>query len=125
MTNQVIKRYPLRAERELQVVRGDITAESVDAIINAANAYLQHVGGVAGAIVLRGGSEIQRESEQWVKEHGPVPHGEPAYTTAGRLPCRYVIHAVGPVGKGHGSIASAASIDQAGRVQHKILATTQ
>jgi len=69
----------------------------MDAIVNAANAYLQHGAGVAGAIVRRGGETIQRESDAWVREHGPVPHAEPAYTSAGNLPCRYVIHAVGPV----------------------------
>jgi O-acetyl-ADP-ribose deacetylase (regulator of RNase III) len=58
---------------------------------------LQHGGGVAAAIVRRGGPSIQRESDEWVKLHGPVSHNQPAYTSAGSLPCRYVIHAVGPV----------------------------
>jgi O-acetyl-ADP-ribose deacetylase (regulator of RNase III) len=52
---------------------------------------------VAGTIARRGGPEIQAESDQWVQEHGPVTHAAPAYTRAGNLPCRYVIHAVGPV----------------------------
>jgi O-acetyl-ADP-ribose deacetylase (regulator of RNase III) len=45
----------------------------------------------------KGGPVIQQESNRWVKEHGPVSHANPAYTTASQLPCRYVIHAVGPV----------------------------
>ena len=42
-------------------------------------------------------AEIQAESDTWVQQHGPVTHAQPAYTSAGRLPCRTVIHAVGPV----------------------------
>jgi O-acetyl-ADP-ribose deacetylase (regulator of RNase III) len=83
--------------RVLQIVQGDLTKESVDAIVNAANNMLQHGGGVAGAIVRGGGEQIQTESDAWVRQHGRVSHAEPAYTNAGRLPCRYVIHAVGPV----------------------------
>ena len=81
----------------LQIVRGDLTEEQVDAIVNAANAHLQHGGGVAGAISRRGGPQIQDESNTWVRRFGPVPHARPAHTHAGNLPCRYVIHAVGPV----------------------------
>lgn len=69
----------------------------MDAIINAANSQLQHGGGVAGSISRRGGSVIQRESDLWVRGHGPVGHAEPAVTSGGRLHCRYVIHAVGPL----------------------------
>jgi len=81
----------------LQLVQGDLTTEAVDAIVNAANRHLQHGGGVAGIIVRQGGSTIQAESDAWVLAHGPVSHAEPAYTGAGHLPCRYVIHAVGPI----------------------------
>jgi len=81
----------------LQLVQGDITQEQVDAIVNAANTHLVHGSGVAGAIARRGGPLIQAESDAWVQQHGPVKHTEPAYTHAGNLPCRYVIHAVGPV----------------------------
>ena len=85
--------------------------EAVDAIVNAANAQLQHGGGVAGAIARRGGPSIQAESNAWVREHGPVSHSEPAYTRAGSLPSRYVIHAVGPVwGSGDEDAKLAAAI---------------
>jgi O-acetyl-ADP-ribose deacetylase (regulator of RNase III) len=93
------------------LTQGDITAEQVDAIVNAANSQLRHGAGVAGAIVSRGGMEIQRESDAWVRQHGPVAHPEPAYTRAGRLPCRYVIHAVGPVwGEGEEDAKLAAAV---------------
>lgn len=99
--NQVISDQKLVSGQHLMLIHGDITEERVDAIVNAANAQLQHGGGVAGAITIRGGPQIQSESDAWVREHGQVSHGEPAYTSAGELPCRYVIHAVGPVwGKG-------------------------
>jgi O-acetyl-ADP-ribose deacetylase (regulator of RNase III) len=87
----------LPAGQTLQLVRGDITAETTDAIVNAANAYLQHGAGVAGAILRRGGPAIQRESEAWIQRHGPVSHAAPAWTSGGDLACRIVIHAVGPV----------------------------
>ena len=72
--------------------RGDITEEDTDAIVNAANSHLQHGGGVAGAIVRKGGSIIQRESDKI----GYVPVGSAAITVAGNLKARFVIHAVGP-----------------------------
>ena len=81
----------------LQLVQGDITTENVDAIVNAANSALQHGGGVAGIISRRGGPTIQRESNAWVRQRGLVKHAEPAVTGAGDLPCRYVIHTVGPI----------------------------
>jgi O-acetyl-ADP-ribose deacetylase (regulator of RNase III) len=95
--NRVLKETQLPAEVTVQLVQGDLTDERVDAIVNAANTHLQHGGGVAGAISRRGGSQIQAESDVWVHTHGPVPHERPAYTGAGKLPCHYVIHAVGPV----------------------------
>jgi O-acetyl-ADP-ribose deacetylase (regulator of RNase III) len=87
----------LPSGQTLQLVQGDITAETTDAIVNAANTYLQHRAGVAGAILRRGGPAIQQESDVWVQTHGPVSHAEPAWTSGGNLPCRTVIHAVGPV----------------------------
>lgn len=88
--------------QKLELAAGDLTEQKVDAIVNAANAQLMHGGGVAAAIVRKGGEIIQEESNAWVQEHGAVSHAQPAYTRAGHLPCRYVIHAVGPVwGSGH------------------------
>jgi O-acetyl-ADP-ribose deacetylase (regulator of RNase III) len=93
----VLKNFQFTTEQMMQLVQGDLTRESVDAIVNAANRWLQHDGGVAGAIVERGGQVIQKESDQWIQQHGQVTHDTPALTSAGRLPCKYVIHAVGPV----------------------------
>ena len=95
--NSILRQKTFLSQHEFQIVQGDITQEQVDAIVNAANSQLQHGGGVAGMIVSRGGQQIQQESNAWVRAHGPVSHEEPAYTTSGRLPCKYVIHAVGPI----------------------------
>ena len=78
--------------KTLRIVQGDITERDVDIIVNAANSYLQHGGGVAGAIVRKGGHIIQEESDRI----GFVPVGKVAMTSAGKLPSKYVIHAVGP-----------------------------
>jgi O-acetyl-ADP-ribose deacetylase (regulator of RNase III) len=80
----------------IELIEGDLTTMRVDAVVNAANGQLIHGGGVAGAIIKRGGPSIQEESSLWVKTRGPVPVGGVAITSAGRLPARYVIHAVGP-----------------------------
>jgi O-acetyl-ADP-ribose deacetylase len=77
----------------LALYRGDLTEEAVDAIVNAANSGLAHGGGVAGAIVRKGGEIIQRESDRV----GRVRTGSAAITGAGSLPAKFVIHAVGPM----------------------------
>jgi O-acetyl-ADP-ribose deacetylase (regulator of RNase III) len=94
--SQLVREHTFSSGQILQLAQGDITLEQVDAIVNAANSHLVHGAGVAGAIVRRGGPDIQAESDQWVHVHGPVNHAAPAYTRGGDLPCRFVIHAVGP-----------------------------
>lgn len=76
----------------LRLVQGDITERDVDAIVNAANSQLQHGGGVAGAIVKKGGYIIQDESDRI----GYTPVGTAVITSAGKLPAKFVIHTVGP-----------------------------
>jgi O-acetyl-ADP-ribose deacetylase len=95
--NEILFEENFPNDKIFQIVQGDITSEKVDAIVNAANSQLAHGGGVAWTISRRGGKTIQAESREWVKKNGEVSHAEPAYTSAGKLPCRYVIHAVGPV----------------------------
>jgi O-acetyl-ADP-ribose deacetylase (regulator of RNase III) len=80
----------------LLLVQGDLTEQHVDGIVNAANEALQHGGGVAAAIRRKGGPAIQAESDAWVAENGRASHDRPALTSAGDMPCRVVIHAVGP-----------------------------
>lgn len=97
MNNDELASQALSDEISFQLMQGDITQAPVDAIVNAANERLLHGGGVAALLVRSGGRVIQEESSAWVMEHGKVTHEKPAYTSAGSLPQRYIIHAVGPV----------------------------
>ncbi|MFD8626954.1 O-acetyl-ADP-ribose deacetylase [Streptomyces hygroscopicus] len=78
---------------------GDITEQTVDAVVNAANSSLLGGGGVDGAIHRRGGPDILGECRDLrASRHGKgLPAGQAVATTAGRLPARWVIHTVGPV----------------------------
>jgi putative ATPase len=80
----------------ISAVRGDLTRQPVDAIVNAANEWLAHGGGVAAAIVRAGGQVIQDESDAWVRANGPLSPGRAAVTSAGALAARMVVHIAGP-----------------------------
>lgn len=95
--SRILGRHILPGDRRLSLIQGDLTEQDVDAIVNAANKHLAHGAGVAAAIARRAGPQFQVESDAWVRDNGPVGHARPAITGAGRLPCRHVIHAVGPV----------------------------
>ncbi len=92
-------------ENRFGVKVGDITSEKVDAIVNAANSSLMGGGGVDGAIHRKGGPAILEACKAIRKESYPdgLPTGQAVVTEAGSLPCRYVIHTVGPVWHGGGS----------------------
>ncbi|MFC4033654.1 O-acetyl-ADP-ribose deacetylase [Streptomyces polygonati] len=88
---------------DLTFVRGDITEQHVDAVVNAANSSLLGGGGVDGAIHRKGGPEILAACRELRAGHygSGLPTGGAVATTAGRLPARWVIHTVGPVWHGH------------------------
>jgi O-acetyl-ADP-ribose deacetylase (regulator of RNase III) len=115
----------------LIVTIGDITTMAVEAIVNAANSSLLGGGGVDGAIHRAGGPAILEECRAVRRDRYPqgLPAGEAVATGAGRLPCRYVIHTVGPVwhGGGHGEAAKLAScyrrsLEEAARLKLRTLA---
>ena len=84
----------------ISLVQGDITLESTDAIVNAANTTLMGGGGVDEAIHRAGGREILVECMKIVAKRGPLPPGQAVITTGGNLKANYVIHTVGPAWQG-------------------------
>ena len=97
--------------RVLKLLQGDITRVPADAIVNAANSALRGGGGVDGAIHRAGGPAIMRELDQIRDVSGGCPTGRVVATTAGDLPAKYILHAVGPVYRGgtHGEAELLAS----------------
>jgi O-acetyl-ADP-ribose deacetylase (regulator of RNase III) len=86
----------------LSIIQGDITQQSTDAIVNAANSSLMGGGGVDGAIHHAGGPAILEECKQIIARQGRLPTGQAVITTGGNLKAKYVIHTVGPVWHGGG-----------------------
>ena len=87
-------------QTKLSITQGDITAQSTDAIVNAANPGLMGGGGVDGAIHRAGGPAILDECKQIVAKQGRLPTGKAVITTGGNLKANHVIHTVGPVWRG-------------------------
>jgi O-acetyl-ADP-ribose deacetylase len=85
---------------KIEVIKGDITTISADAIVNAANTSLLGGGGVDGAIHRKGGPAILEACIKIRERQGGCKTGEAVITTAGSLPAKYVIHTVGPVWNG-------------------------
>jgi O-acetyl-ADP-ribose deacetylase (regulator of RNase III) len=79
------------------LIKGDITKQKVDAIVNAANSSLMGGGGVDGAIHRAGGPAILEDCRKIIARQGSCKTGEAVITTAGNLPAKFVIHTVGPV----------------------------
>jgi len=96
-----VLRLHLSPDRSLVIAGpGDITSESTDAIVNAANSSLMGGGGVDGAIHRAGGPAILAECEAIIARQGRLPAGKAVATTGGRLAAKYVIHTVGPIWSG-------------------------
>ncbi len=93
-------RHSSGGNRVLELVIGDITEETTDAIVNAANSSLLGGGGVDGAIHRAAGPELLAECKKIRAQRGPLPAGQAVGTPGGRLKAKYVIHTVGPVWQG-------------------------
>jgi O-acetyl-ADP-ribose deacetylase (regulator of RNase III) len=108
---EAARRY---AAGRIELVRGDITTQPLDAIVNAANSSLLGGGGVDGAIHRAGGPAILEECRRIRAARGSLPAGQAVVTGAGRLPARHVIHTVGPIWEG-GNAGEAALLASAYR----------
>jgi putative ATPase len=96
MPGTLVKRIDYPNGRRFEVVIYDLLAEPTDAIVNAANGGLSHGGGVAAAISKAAGPALDEEGNRIVSARGRIPVGEAVVTTAGNLPFKGGIHAVGP-----------------------------
>lgn len=85
---------------KVEVYKGDITSQNVDAIVNPANQSLQHDGGCAQAICRAAGAKLADESANYIRAHGPIPVSSCTFTSSGNLSSngiKYVVHTVGPI----------------------------
>lgn len=80
----------------VEVHKGDLTRFQVDVVVNAANEDLKHIGGLADALSRAAGPQLQRQCDDLIKKHGKLKTGHAVITNPGNLPCKQVIHAVGP-----------------------------
>ena len=94
--NVLLKQAKISQWLTVSIFNGDILSEDVDAIVNAANEDLNHIGGLAKSISDAGGPEVQNESNKYVSMHGKVPTGSAVCLGSRKLSCKKIIHAVAP-----------------------------
>uniref|UniRef100_A0A667WYB2 Poly [ADP-ribose] polymerase n=1 Tax=Myripristis murdjan TaxID=586833 RepID=A0A667WYB2_9TELE len=89
-------RVPTASGLVVSVSKGDICSLHVDAVVNAANEELKHIGGVAFALLKAAGPQLQKLSDDYISKKGHLKPGDAIITDSCNLPCKYVVHAVGP-----------------------------
>ena len=110
----------VRSGIRVALCRGDLTEETTDAIVNAANEKLRHGGGLAGMISRKGGKTIQEESDLVLQTRGGIiSTGSCAVTKAGNLKTKWVIHAVGPIWSDHTNVQARQLLRKAINSVHK------
>ena len=95
-TNQLVVSALTKEGKKISIYRGDITRHKCDIMVNAANGKLDHIGGVAKAIATAGGPEIQVDCHKFVKQKGELLPSHVYVGKAGKLPCKRLVHVVGP-----------------------------
>ena len=91
------KRFSIQLKgREVSVWKADLTSFPTEAVVNAANENLQHIGGLARALCVAGGPDIQSDSDKYIMRNGALKTGDAVIGNSGNLPCLKIIHAVGP-----------------------------
>ncbi|KAK2850421.1 hypothetical protein Q7C36_009204 [Tachysurus vachellii] len=93
---EIVYNKQISKNMKLSVWKDDLTTHKVDAVVNAANENLSHGAGLALALCQAGGRMIQDQSYDIIKQYGKVPTGNVVETLAGNLPCKMILHAVGP-----------------------------
>ncbi|KAM4627001.1 protein mono-ADP-ribosyltransferase PARP9-like [Discoglossus pictus] len=111
--SDIVYRKTLLGGLKISVWKDDMTKQDADAVVNAANERLNHGAGLALALAEAGGQAVDYESTQYIFNNGPIQTGSIAVTTGGKLPCKQIIHAVGPMWNAYDSATCVSQLEEA------------
>ncbi|XP_039613228.1 protein mono-ADP-ribosyltransferase PARP14-like [Polypterus senegalus] len=95
-TDQIFCQVLLPGGQEVAVCKADMCSFPTDVVVNTSNEDLKHIGGLAAALLQAAGPDLQDQCDKYTQKNGKVKVGDVVKTAAGNLPCKYVLHAVGP-----------------------------